>query len=246
MVSHFHVLMMHMAKLARLSAESMSDFGQQNPECIFSKGEQIHDELITWWASCPPQLRDQSTDWRRKVRPKKLTVPETLEEEAFSSTKSCMQGCIIYLNHILDPLGAEPQPLEVKDAIFEILEIAKETPEGYGLEMGLYWGLFMAGVATFNDEAVEALIRVKLKADKSISIYVSAQEVENGSFANASCSMRIELSICSKCCGKDSINTGRSTTGVRFRSRWASKCKFLIEKLCRSGVVLTRHRFILA
>jgi len=171
MVSHFHMLMTHMAKLSRLSAESMSDMGLLHPEYIQEKGAQVHDELISWWSTCPPRLRDQRTDWRRQYRPRKLTVAETLEEEAFSSTKSCMQGCIIYLNHVLDPLGQKPQPQEVKDAIDEILEIAKETPGGYGLEMGLYWGLFMAGIAIFNDEAAEDLIRQKLKADKSISIY---------------------------------------------------------------------------
>lgn len=58
------------------------------------------------------------------------------------------------------------------EAIAEILEIAKETPEGFGLEMGLYFGLFMAGIAVFNEPNEEDLLRRKLKADTSVSIYV--------------------------------------------------------------------------
>lgn len=173
MVSHFHMLMTFMARLSRLSNETMSDLGNSNPGMLARKGAEIHKDLTSWWSSCPPQLRDQGTDWRREIRPQKLSVSETLEQEAFSSTKSCMLGCIIYLSHIMDPLGREPQKQEVSNAIYEILEIAKETPEGYGLEMGLYFGLFMAGVAIFNDEQSEDLIRKKLKADQSISIYVS-------------------------------------------------------------------------
>jgi hypothetical protein len=172
MVSHFHMLMVFMAQLARLCSESMSHLGGSVPDSIVHKGLEIHDELTSWWSSCPAPLRDQTTDWRRTLRPRKLTVPETLEQEGFSSTKSCMLGCIIYLEHILDPLGREPQKQNVKDAIYGILEIAKETPEGYGLEMGLYFGLFMAGVAVFNDEHTEDRIRRKLKADQSIGIYV--------------------------------------------------------------------------
>lgn len=167
------MLMTFMARLSRLSNESMSDLGTSNPGMILRKGAELHQDLTGWWSGCPPQLRDQGTDWRREIRPQKLSVSETLEQEAFSSTKSCMLGCVIYLAHIMDPLGREPQKLEVSNAIYEILEIAKETPEGYGLEMGLYFGLFMAGVAIFNDEPAEDLIRKKLTADQSISIYVS-------------------------------------------------------------------------
>lgn len=58
-------------------------------------------------------------------------------------------------------------------AISEILEIAKETPEGYGLEMGLYFGLFMAGISVFNETPEEELLKRKLKADTRVSIYVS-------------------------------------------------------------------------
>jgi hypothetical protein len=114
----------------------------------------------------------RTKSWRRQTRPRKLTVEETLEEEAFSSTKSCMQGCTIYLDHILDPLCSGPQKPEVIEAINGILEIAKEIPEGYGLEMGIYWGLFIAGVAIFNDPVSEDLIRWKLKADTTYCIYV--------------------------------------------------------------------------
>jgi Fungal specific transcription factor domain len=172
MVNHFHQLMIFMAKLSRLSSESMGKLGSNHPEIIVQRAYDIHDDLLAWWQSCPTELRDQSNDWRRQTRPRKLTVPETLEEEAFSSTKSCMQGCIIYLNHILDPLGRGPQKLEVIEAIKDILEIAREIPEGYGLEMGIYWGLFMAGVAIFNDVVAEDLIRRSMKADATSSIYV--------------------------------------------------------------------------
>lgn len=178
MVSHFHMLMTFMARLSRLSNESMSDLGTSNPGMILRKGAELHQDLTGWWSGCPPQLRDQGTDWRREIRPQKLSVSETLEQEAFSSTKSCMLGCVIYLAHIMDPLGREPQKLEVSNAIYEILEIAKETPEGYGLEMGLYFGLFMAGVAIFNDEPAEDLIRKKLTADQSISIYHADRALE--------------------------------------------------------------------
>lgn len=206
--------MTHMAKLARLSAESMSDMGLLHPEYIQRKGAQVHDELTSWWSTCPPQLRDQRTDWRRQYRPRKLTVAETLEEEAFSSTKSCMQGCIIYLNHVLDPLGQNPQPQEVKDAIYEILEIAKETPGGYGLEMGLYWGLFMAGVAIFNDEAAEDLIRQKLKADKSISIYVSISHFLN-------CGYKLMITAC-RSTSQSSRGSLEKTTSIWHQIRLAS------------------------
>ncbi|PBP19635.1 C6 transcription factor OefC [Diplocarpon rosae] len=151
MTNLFHELMVFMAKLSRLSAQSMSDLGNQQPEEIAKQAAEIHDELLAWWQQCPPALRDQSNDWRTQPRLRKLTVPETLEEEAFSSTKSCMDGCIIYLNHILDPEGHQLQNQEVIEAVSDILQIAKEMPRGYGLEMGLYWGLFMAGIAIYND-----------------------------------------------------------------------------------------------
>jgi len=176
MAEHFQELMIFMVQLSQLSSDSMSDLGLQRPDIVTQKAHHIRHELLTWWSHCPPELRDQSNDWRRQTRPRKLTVPETLEEEAFSSTKSCMQGCIIYLNHVLDPLGHRPQKQEVIDAINDILEIVKETPEGYGLEMGLYWGLFMAGVAIFNDVVTEDLIRRKLKSDTSMSIYVRVSQ----------------------------------------------------------------------
>ncbi|KAG9234145.1 fungal-specific transcription factor domain-containing protein [Amylocarpus encephaloides] len=178
MVDHFHQLMVYMANLSQLSSQSMSDLARENPESITQKALEIHTNIRSWWSQCPPELRDQSNDWRTRERDRKLTVPETLEEEAFSSTKSCMLGCIIYLRHILDPLGSQPQSDEVTQAVNEILEIAKETPEGYGLEMGLYWGLFMAGVAIFNDVLAEDLIRRKLKADTSVSIYHADRALE--------------------------------------------------------------------
>jgi hypothetical protein len=172
MIRRYHELMTYMARLSRLSAEGLSDLGLRNPDAVIEKVRVLHVDLITWWDGCPPRLRDQTTDWRRLPRPRKLTVPETLEEEAFSSCKACMKGCVIYLHHILDPFGHQPQNEEVIEAISFILETAKETPEGFGLEMGLYWGLFMAGVAIFNDVVAEELIRHKLKSDTSVSIYV--------------------------------------------------------------------------
>lgn len=173
MTDHFHVLMTYMARLARLSAQTLSTPPLGQDETI-AQAELIRDELLVWWRSCPPALRDQSNDWRTRDRPKKLTVSETLEEESLSSTKSCKDGCIIYLNHILDPHGHKPQKPEVIEAVGDILEIAKEMPRGYGLEMGLYWGLFMAGVAIYNDVVAEEVIRAKLKADSTSNIYVRA------------------------------------------------------------------------
>lgn len=181
MTNHFHSLMIFMAQLSRLSSESMAE--DADSESIRYQAKQIRIDLSKWWQSCPPALRDQSNDWRRQVRPRKLTVPETLEEEAFSSTKSCMLGCVIYLNHILNPVGDEPQRPEVREAIAEILEIAQEMPEGYGLEMGHYWGLFMVGISIFNDSETEALLRRKLKSDTRISIYVCFP-ISNKVFSN--------------------------------------------------------------
>lgn len=178
MADHFRQLMIFMAQLSRLSADSMGELGINHPDIIVQRAYEIHDDLLAWWQCCPPELRDQRNDWRRQNRPRKLTVPETLEEEAFSSTKSCMQGCIIYLNHILDPFGRGPQKLEVVEAINDILEIAREIPEGYGLEMGIYWGLFMAGVAIFNDVVAEDLIRRSMKADSNSSIYHADRALE--------------------------------------------------------------------
>lgn len=171
-VTLFHELMIYMAKLSRLSSESMSDLGREEPELIIQKAAQISKELRAFWNHCPPTFRNQTNDWRRLTRERKLTLPETLAEEAISSTRSCMYGCIVYLHHILNPFGREPQSLEAIQSINEILEIAKEIPEGYGLETGHYWGLFMAGVSIFNDVVTEGLIRRKLKSDVSVSIYV--------------------------------------------------------------------------
>jgi hypothetical protein len=158
-----HKLRIYMAKLSRLSSESM---GEAEPGVIAETTHKIHDDLLAWWQSCPPSIRDQSNHWRRET-PRKLTVPETLKEEAFSSIRSRVHGCIIYLNHILDPLGCGPQKLEDIEAIKEILEIAEYTPEEHGLQMGIYWGLFMAGIATFKNPVDEDLIRRKLKADNT-------------------------------------------------------------------------------
>jgi hypothetical protein len=169
MVNYFHSLMGYMAKLSRLLSESVGELGPHRPDMITVKAHEIHNELLMWWQSCPPLLRDQNNDWRRQTRLRKLTVEETLEEEAFSSTKSYMQGYIIYLNYILDPVCRGLQKPGVIEAINNILEIAKEIPGGYSLEMGIYWGL--AGIAIFNDYVAEDLIRRRLRADNTYSIW---------------------------------------------------------------------------
>lgn len=160
-----------MARMSRLSAAALEEGADQNVIKITATG--IEADLNRWWLSCPEEIREQPTDWRRQVREDKLTVSQTLQEEGISSIRCCMSGCIIYLNHILNPVYKEPRSPEVTRAIAEILEIAKETPEGYGLEMGLYFGLFMAGISVFNETPEEELLKRKLKADTRVSIYVS-------------------------------------------------------------------------
>ena len=223
MTNHFRSLMIFMAQLSRLSSQPMAE--DADFESIKYQAEKIGSYLAEWWQSCPPALRDQSNDWRRQVRPRKLTVPETLQEEAFSSTKSCMYGCVIYLNHILDPVGRGPQKPEVTEAIKEILEIAQEMPEGYGLEMGHYWGLFMVGVSVFNDSKTEALLRRKLKSDSRMSIYVSISRCQHiSALLRKFYSMLIALWNSSKFFGANNIDMDASTTGDKFRPRWVSKC----------------------
>ena len=175
MVDAFHELMVYMANLSKLSAQSMTEFGRQNPHLIHEKAMSIQQGLHEWWNLRPPELRDQSNDWRCLPQAKPLAEPELLEQESFSSIRSCKDACIIYLNHIINPTGIHPQGSEVSVAAEGILEIARKTPEGYGLEMGLLWGMFMAGVAIFNDTEAEALIRRRLSSDASISIYVSTR-----------------------------------------------------------------------
>ncbi len=80
-----------------------------------------------------------------------------------------MQACIIYVHLIIDPLSQDP---EVSSAVTNILEIVKDLPRGYGLEMGHYWALFMAGVALFNNYEEEELIRQILSSADSCSLYV--------------------------------------------------------------------------
>ena len=163
--------MTFMVRMSRLSAESMKDDADQSEIRAIATG--IHADLQHWWQSCVPEVRNQPNDWRRQTRSRELTIAETLQEEGVSSTRSCVFACIIYVNHILNPVNREPRSPEVAEAIAEIVEIAKETPEGYGLEMGLYFGLFMAGIAVFNETETEDLVRRKLKSDTRVSIYVS-------------------------------------------------------------------------
>jgi hypothetical protein len=162
--------MTFMARMSHLSAAALAE--DADPVRVKATAAEIRADLSRWWLSCPDELRGQSNDWRRQVREEKLTVSQTLQEEGMSSIRSCMFGCVIYLNHILNPVYREPRCPEVTEAISEILEIARETPEGYGLEMGLYFGLFMAGIAVFKETDEEDLLRRKLKADQRVSIYV--------------------------------------------------------------------------
>lgn len=210
-----------MARMSRLSAESLSeDF---TPYQIQTSANQIYNDLQRWWQSCPPALRDQPTDWRRQIRPTKLTVPETLQEEGMSSIRSCMYGCVIYINHIMNPVYKEPQSPQVTEAIREILGIAKETPEGYGLEMGLYFGLFMAGIAVFNDSETEDLLRRKMKADTRVSIYV--RSLSSGFMRLADYdSMRIAPLNYWKSFGEDNTDMESNTTGGKYKPKWVSKC----------------------
>jgi hypothetical protein len=223
MINHFHSLMTFMAQLSRLSSESMAKISKFG--IIKSQAEQIGSDLAEWWQSCPPALRDQRNDWRRQARPRKLTIPETLEEEAFSSIKSCMYGCVIYLNHILDPLGRQPQKPEVTKAIKEILENAQEVPEEYGLEMGHYWGLFMVGISVFNDDEKEVLLRRMLRSDSQTSIYVSLSSLKKDICLTGFYSILIALLNFSKFFGADIINTDASTIGEKCRFKWAFRCR---------------------
>jgi len=215
--------MTFIAQLSRLSSESMAKIGKFGT--IKSQAEQIGNELAEWWQSCPPVLRDQRNDWRRQARPRILTILETLKEEAFSSIKSCMYGCVIYLNHILDPLGRQPQKSEVTKAIKEILENAQEMPEGYGLEMGHYLGLFMVGISVFNDDEKEALLRRKLRLGPQTSIYVSISWLKKDVCLTDFYSILITLSNLSKFFGANNINTDASTIGEKYRFKWALRCR---------------------
>lgn len=172
----FHTLMTFMARMSRLSAESMKHDADQSE--IRAIATEIHADLQHWWQSCTPEVQNQPNDWRRQIRSRELTIAETLQEEGVSSTRSCVFACIIYVNHILNPVNREPQNPEVAEAIAEIVEIAKETPEGYGLEMGLYFSLFMAGIAVFNEPEIEDVLRKKLKADTRVSIYHADRALE--------------------------------------------------------------------
>lgn len=169
--NHYHELMVYMAKMSSLSKASMNE--ELDQISILDDVFHLSLELRSWWDHTPLSVRGQTSDWRSQIRPRVLTIPETLVEEGISSIRSCFYACILYLHHIMNPYYYKPQHPAVREAVREIIAIARETPEGYGLEMGLYFGLFMAGTAVFNDYEAEDLLRRKLKADTRVSIYVS-------------------------------------------------------------------------
>ncbi|KAK0386137.1 hypothetical protein NLU13_5974 [Sarocladium strictum] len=178
MVGAFHELMVCMACLSSLSAESMTTFGRSRPDLIYRRATSIRQELLIWWDAQPPELRDQRNDWRSLPCAKALDEAGMLEHESFASIRSCKFACTIYLQHTISPLAVHPLGSEVSAAVDDILSIARNTPEGYGLEMGLLWSIFMAGVAIFGDAEAEALIRRKLRSDASISIYHADRGLE--------------------------------------------------------------------
>lgn len=135
-----------------------------------------------------------------------------------------MYGCVLYLNHILDPQGRQPQNPEVTEAIKEILENVQEVPEGHGLELGHHWALFMVGISVFDDDK-EALLRRKLKSDPEKSIYVSISWLKKDICLTGFYSILIALSNFSKFIGADNINTNASTIGEKYRFKWAFRCR---------------------
>jgi hypothetical protein len=125
----------------------------------------------------------------------------------------------------MNPDLKKPQSQEVTDAIRKIVEIAKETPEGYGLEMGLYFGLFMASIAVFNDSEIEDLLRRKMKADTRVSIYVCFHSIISMRLADHD-SMRIVPLNCLKFSGEDNIDMELNMTGDEYKLRWMFNCMF--------------------
>lgn len=117
----------------------------------------------------PRQMRKKSNGGRQS---EKYMHHERLRKVRKASIRCSVYACIIYLYHIVNPVFRDPRSPEVTNAIAEILEIARVTPEGCGFEMRLYFGLFMAGIAVFNEPVEEDLLRTRFKADKGISIYV--------------------------------------------------------------------------
>lgn len=173
MVDHFRGLMVYMAQLSSLSADSMTESGQENPTLIRQKAHVIRDDLLDWWRDVPPALRELRSEWRTTYA--NLSTAERLENEALASTKTVMLACIVYLNHIIDPLGNQMEKGDVSQAVDEIIAFVDGTPENAGLEMGLFYGLFTVGAALFNDPEREAFVRRKLETDTKASLYVSPQ-----------------------------------------------------------------------
>jgi hypothetical protein len=225
MTSTFHLFMIFIAKVSRLSSRAMAATTPEEETQVRIEALQIRNEVEMWWQSCPPGLRDQRTDWRRQPRERKLTVPETLEEEAFSSTKACMYGVVMFIHHIINPLGLEPQSAEIPEAIKDVLEIAEETPEGYGLEMGLYYGLFAVGITVVNNYTIEEVVRRKLKADTRIALYVGFLLAHHISIILIFYRMPTGLWNCWRSFGGGSINTTESLIGERSKNKWISICE---------------------
>ncbi|KAI9738153.1 MAG: hypothetical protein M1818_005582 [Claussenomyces sp. TS43310] len=169
MVDHFHELMTYMVQISSLSFESLAEAKRDSSFAIQEKACKIRDEILAWWETCPTELKDQEIDWRTKSG--KLSAAQRLEKEAFASTRTCVLGCVLYLNHIVDPLGIPTAKHSVASAIQEILAHVVATPENAGLEMGLFYGLFTVGVALYKDPEREALVRRRLGSDMKVSLY---------------------------------------------------------------------------
>lgn len=158
-------LMAFMSSLSTSSSDLTSNF-DRGSILIPDTAAQVKANLQAWWDSREPKLPDTTNDWRILPLPTKLNPSDTLENEAFSRTKLCFYGCIIYLHQMMHPSPSFPsQGPELVRAVNEIFDIAEKTPDGHGLEIGLYWGLFMAGVAIFNDVGNENFIRWKMRSD---------------------------------------------------------------------------------
>ncbi|KAH7418778.1 fungal-specific transcription factor domain-containing protein [Cadophora sp. MPI-SDFR-AT-0126] len=152
-ITSFQKLMTIMAKMACLSEASLSHQGESQSRDAHT----LHADLLAWWQSCPPQIRSQTNDWRDLSRRQPLGVDETLQQELFTRIRACRFGCELYLQHILNPLCKEPW--KGASAVEEIMKIVDATPPGHGLELGLDWSMFVAGLSISCDYETEGFIR---------------------------------------------------------------------------------------